>query len=419
MQQTIKIKYKYNIGDRFIDKDRDIEIIDRKYEYEKSIVYGKEILNCVKWYKIKCHICGWDDYWIRQMRINHKQKYKCACCNGRVVVPGINDIATIYPHKVKYFVDPEVVRKYTSGTHQKAYTRCPECGDIRLRFIREVLHEEKYSCTKCGDGFSIPERFVYNVLKSCGIEFIHSLSKTTYSWCQQFIYDFYIPRANMIIEVNGIQHYKNKFFSTVNEQFLNDVVKIKLAQANGIKHYEIIHAQNSSYEYLVNELSNHRLFKILGIDTSQIDFINCFKNITTSLMKTVCEDYNNNPRQSIKELAVKYDVNRQTIRKYLKRGNVIGLCQYNTEDMKKHHANVMKEVGKCHSKHIEIFKDDKSLGIYESTTDLSNKSIEHFGTKLHQSEINKLCRGEIKTYKGYSFRRIDDREYNSRQTEWK
>lgn len=410
----IKSDYKYNIGDRFTD-GRDIEIIDRKIVVKNVNTKGKIKPTNIRYYKIKCHICGWDENWILQSQINGSHKYHCSCCNNNIVVPGINDIATTHPEKIKYFVNYNDVINNTYGTSKKAYTKCPECGDVRLRQINDVIREEKYSCKKCGDGFSIPEKFMYNILRKCGIDFIHQLSKKVFPWCGKYYYDFYIPSKNMIIEMNGIQHYYDKFNGSVKEQKRIDEIKRKLALDNGIEKYIVIPILFSEYDVLVGFVRRSKLFDILEINFDTFDFVECYKNTCSSLVKTICEDFNKDSSQKIADLASRYNVTRPTIRSYLKRGNMFGWCNFNEEEMKNHKKEIVKRIGHNNAKPVEIFKEGRSLGIFKSATDLSKKSFELFGIDLVESKINAVCRGVYKTHRGYTFKRLSKEEYSKRK----
>lgn len=408
--------YRYEIGYHINDCNRDLIIIDRERRLKK-IKSKKYIKNYnQKWYKVKCNICGWDENWIDERKIYGKNKYHCSCCTSKIVIPGINDIATTHPDKVKFFANFEDCLTHTYGSSKYVEGKCPSCGDITLRMVNGIVKYNNYPCCKCGDGFSIPEKFIYNILRYCNVEFIHQLSSATFKWCGNYYYDFYIPKKKAIIEVNGLQHYMDKMFTTYKQQSKRDYEKLLLARNNGIKDYIIINASKSDFNSLKNELIEEKWLELLGIDSSNIDFEECYKNTCSSLVVEICKDFNNNPNQKLTDLAVKYQLSRATIRDYLKKGNIYGWCKFNMVD---HKAEMVKNTGYLNAKPVEIFKGNKSLGLFKSTTDLSNKSIDLFGTKLNQPNINRICRGEENRYKGFTFRRIGIEEYNNRQSEWK
>ena len=54
----------------------------------------------------------------------------CGCCNGKVVVKGINDMWTTNPELAKLLVNPDDGYKYTSTSGKKVDWRCPICNTI-------------------------------------------------------------------------------------------------------------------------------------------------------------------------------------------------------------------------------------------------------------------------------------------------
>ena len=96
-----------------------------------------------------------------------------------------------------------------------------------------------------------------------------------------------------------------------------------------------------------------------------------------------------------------FNSNKVTIRKYLKIGNKLGWCNYNPE----YEYNKTLFKGKV----IEIFKNNKSLGIFNTITELSKYSFEMFGEKLYTTEICKACKNNT-SYKGFTFKYVNQFE---------
>ena len=65
------------------------------------------------------------------------------------------------------------------------------------------------------------------------------------------------------------------------------------------------------------------------------------------------------------------------------------------------------KAGKKNGKKLEVFKNNKSEGIFESVKQLERDSKKIFGVKLLRNEISKVARGLLKEYKGFSFKYID------------
>ncbi|MEM5599205.1 hypothetical protein AAHB53_28045 [Niallia circulans] len=68
---------------------------------------------------------------------------------------------------------------------------------------------------KCSDGFSIPEKFMFNLLDYLQVDFDY---QKVFDWSLGKRYDFYIPMLNCIIETHGAQHYQYSGFMNSLEQ---------------------------------------------------------------------------------------------------------------------------------------------------------------------------------------------------------
>jgi Mn-dependent DtxR family transcriptional regulator/very-short-patch-repair endonuclease len=133
-------------------------------------------------------------------------------------------------------------------------------------------------------------------------------------------------------------------------------------------------------------------------DNSRLDK---FKN--NELAKEVCNFRNNNPDIAIKDIAQKYNIGRDTVRSYLKKGSELGWCSYNSEEeIKVGRKNLIPNK----NIKVEVFKDGISYGIFNSVSELEDKSEEIFGVKFVKGVLYRACRGERKTYKGYTFKYI-------------
>lgn len=98
-----------------------------------------------------CSNCGYDWPAIIYSRCS-KKACGCPCCAGRVVVPGINDLATKNPlvaaewHPTKNgSLTPRIV---TPGSQKKVWWLCSKCGNEWLAVISS--RSSGYGCDKCG-----------------------------------------------------------------------------------------------------------------------------------------------------------------------------------------------------------------------------------------------------------------------------
>lgn len=396
-------EFKIEIGEYIIDNNRNLMIINRKHRVNDR---GYQKYN-EKWYKYKCNKCGFEN-WVVEGNLLGK-KYGCSCCASKTVVLGINTIYDTDPWMMSLGVSEEDAKTHTKSQGVYIEVICPNCGREKKITINKIYNRKSISCNQCSDGISYPEKFMYSILEQLNIEFQTQLNKTTFSWCDKYKYDFYIPSLNMIIETHGGQHYeKNTSFKmSLEEVQENDRLKKELALKNGIKHYITIDCGKSEYEFLLwNCIKNLRDY----FDMGKIDWIKCEEFALSNLVKQVCDYWNNKEEwETTKHLGNIFGLNGGTIVNYLKKGTKLGWCSYDVEEEKRKSGS---RQGKASVKQVEIFKNGQSLGIFESITELEEKSIELFGVKLLVSAISAVCNGKYvkPQYKGFTFKFLENNE---------
>lgn len=125
-------------------------------------------------------------------------------------------------------------------------------------------------------------------------------------------------------------------------------------------------------------------------------------------MKEVCKlrSKSNNSLGS-KEIAKKFMISSATVVRYLNIGNTLGLCRYNgKEEVTKNLDNKRDIISNKNKKKVEVFRDGKSLGCFDSAKDLYEKSLKLFNVELKSEGIRMVCNGKRKSYKGYIFKYI-------------
>lgn len=398
-------EFKVEIGQVFKDDKRDITIIDREIRTR----YKKNGSKCnYKWYKYTCNKCGWTEGWIVESSL--LKGTNCSCCTNQTVVEGINDIPTTEPWMVKYFQGGyDEAKLYIKCSGQRIIPICTDCGRINNKSIRidYIYRNHSIGCI-CGDGISKPEKFMSAVLEQLNLEFTTQLNKTTFKWCDKYKYDFYFKYngEGYIIEVNGEQHYKETggvFIRTLREEQLNDKVKKELALRNGIReeNYIVIDCRKSELEFIKQSILDSNLSKI--VDLSKTDWNEAEEFALSNRVKEACNLWNSGIK-STKEISEIMKINRGTVIRYLNNGTKIwDWCNYNAKEETK---NSGKLQGGFNKKQVEIFKDNKSFGIFSSCKELSKKSEELFGVKLIGSSISAVANGKRKLHKGYTFQYI-------------
>ena len=266
-------------------------------------------------------------------------KYKsgrgCGICDGKIVVEGINDLATTHPQYIKYFINIKDAYTHTCGSNDKVEMKCPICGTIKVMRISNLVRQG-FGCPKCSDGISYPEKVLALLLDSLNIKFKKQLKFDGH----KFLYDFYLIDYDIIIETHGGQHYDlHKQFSwkSYEKEHKNDLIKYDIAVLNGYeynKNYFIIDARESNIEWLKNSI-NHCLF-FQQFNLNNIDWIEIDKEAQKSKKVEVClywkEQKEINKDLTTTIMAEIFNVDRTTIRNWLNWGNESGLCIYIGKD---------------------------------------------------------------------------------------
>lgn len=237
-----------------------------------------------------------------------------------------NDIANmIYSDEFNNKVD---TRRILPLSNKKFYFKCDKCGEVgtKARRLSDIV-KNGYPCKYCSDGISIPEKFVANILKQSNIKFTTQLSKKDVEWIKDGTrYDFYINELNMIIEVMGEQHKKYTGFNRkLDEEKANDIKKYNLAIQNGnIEIYIKIDCEKTKLDWMRDnikkELSNY-------IDLNNVKWEQAWENSQNSLCVRSWELWNEGFR-STKKIGKILNLHYGTVCEYLKRGAVIGKCDY-------------------------------------------------------------------------------------------
>lgn len=372
-------------------------------------IISNEYINAHIKLELICDVCGyeWKDTW-------NSLKNGCGCpvCSNHKIIKGINDIATTNPELVCYFADVEDTFNYCIGTNKRLNLKCNICGTTKK--IQPInLTKYGFSCPKCGDKIPLTEKIMYFILEELNVNFIPHYRPC---WAKGFSiigetrnltsreYDFYIPKYNMIIETHGEQHYvqtNRKGARTLEEEQKNDKYKKELALKNGVDNYVVIDCRKSDISWILTNIKNSYLNQIFELE--KINWKNIKDNVLSNFIVKVCNLWNEgNGDLRPSEIAKILKINENTIRKYLKTGNAIGLCKYNPkEEMKK---SIMRN-GKMPPNKLICLDNGY---IFQSTNECLKMSIELFGVKMSKSMLQRACRGVIDSYKGYHFKYVKD-----------
>ena len=314
------------------DNDMNVDNLGNKIT-PKDISHGS-----YKTYWFKCleHV----DHMPEQKRIHdftsngQTGSIKCNLCKT---------ISVTHPHFIKYLVNKEDALRCSIGSHKQIPVKCPNCGYEKSMDIH-ILARSGFGCTKCSDGFSYPEKFILNVLEQIGVSFRPQLSKTMFSWCKNYLYDFYLDNTNCIIETHGSQHYEDVRggnWGTLSEIHDNDNHKEQVARKNGINNYIILDCRYSNIDFIKNGILKSVLPKLLGFKESDINWLKCHGSACSSMVKQTCDLWNDGTENTSK-IAEKLGVSRGTVIRYLKQGAMSGWCDYSPGDQMKKVYTLMR-----------------------------------------------------------------------------
>lgn len=347
--------FKIEIGTSFKDDKRDLVITDREYRRRKHSS-SDSIIN-EKWYKYTCNKCGWTEGWIIEGGLDRGNGCSCCCNPPRNTILGINTIWDTDRWMCDLGVSEEDAKKYTKSSSNKVEVICPDCG-CKKKVVIYNIYNKKSICCSCGDGFSYPEKFMNAVLTQLGIQF-----ETEYSPDYLKIKegeriskkrsDFYIPSLGIIIETDGgLGHKGGKTHSksklSIDRLIEIDKWKDERHLLHGIETIRI-NCFESDMEYIKNNILNSKLNSIF--DLSKINWLKCEEFALGNLAKEVCDYWKQkNECETTGAIANKFNLNKGSIRNYLKKGTKLGWCKY---DPKEEMSKSGKKASAINFKHVK------------------------------------------------------------------
>ena len=308
-------------------------------------------------------------------------------------------IRNLRPDLVKYLEDENDADLYTSQSKSKVWWVCPYCG---LKYYRIVSKVSNYGfkCCLSKNGISFPNRLFRALFTIKNINFY---PEKTFEWAKNdndnnYRYDYYLPDFNIIVEVNGSQHYNTDTFNkTSKKQKEIDNKKKNLAQNNGIKKYHSINCSKSDFNFIKNNIINSNLLEDLQIKISDDEWVEIGKKTLDLLPVKILNCYKNG-LSSTKEIAKTLNVSKITVIKYLNLASSIGICDYNSKEI------------------LEKNKfSKKRIGMY----DLENNLINMFDSVYESEKYIKLNKPFEYKYSGYISYCILRKNGNAYGYKWK
>jgi len=392
-----------------------LKLRTNEYFYKlNETVNGVKIIKCtrqklsngtnVRAYEYKCPICGYIGI---RLESNFKAGQNCAVCFGHsAIMKGINDIATTDPWMIQWLSNKEDAYKYKSQSHSKILFKCIYCGCEKLRKI-DHFYSKKLGC--CNDGLSYPNKFIFSLLQQLNLTF-----KPEYKakWSNSKRYDFYFKYNNekYIIEANGEQHYEKSFYTMKNGRTLedeqeNDRFKKELALQNDIKeeNYIIIDCRLSNLDWIKNNILKSNLASQINLNA--IDWLKCHEFACSNRVKEACDIWNTYNFEFATDLGKTMNISGSTAQKYLKMGNRLNWCNYDSEKANINKYKKATEINKLINSKAVICLETKQ--VYISATECANKSLKDFGVIMNNGGISRVCREERNYHKGHHFKYIE------------
>lgn len=264
--------------------------------------------------------------WSAQLGSNLYKKYSCSECAKEGIRDNLKNKYNLWEINydvAKLLENPSDAYGLSSNSKEKRWFICPNCGNRLYKRIAMVSNFG-LSCHICSDGFSYPNKLMYNILTELGLNFITEFSP---SWISPRRYDFCIEKNKIIIEMDGeLGHGKRVRKDNIissEESLKIDNLKDNIAIQHGYKVIRI-NCDKSELYYIKYNIMNSDLINY--IDFTDVKWEDCDLKSQKSILISVCEFYNQNPYYSYKMLSQRFNINVDTINKYLKIGYEHNLC---------------------------------------------------------------------------------------------
>lgn len=229
----------------FIDKSKLIH--PNKFTYDK-VSY---VNNCIK-VTLSCIVCCKD---FDQEPSSHLMGCGCPYCAG---TKQSNTEEFIIKAKRIHNDDFNYDRVLYVNKNEKVIIKCNVCQNDFLQTPDN--HLQGNGCPHCKK--SRGERLISHMLKDNQIEFIYQKSFIDCQYKRVLPFDFYIPKVNVIIEYDGVQHFESVKHFGGEKKFeicqIKDEIKNKYCEDNKIKLIRIPYwlPKEDIEEILINDLFN-------------------------------------------------------------------------------------------------------------------------------------------------------------------
>lgn len=122
-------------------------------------------------------------------------------------------------------MDCEVLHQRYEGWGKPLKLKC-NCGQLFTASIDHIINDNQIQCKNCSQSKSNNEKMIEIWLKQNNIEYIEQYIYKDCYYKRPLPFDFYIPKFNTLIEVDGELHFsETKKFHNLNKQQVEKAVK--------------------------------------------------------------------------------------------------------------------------------------------------------------------------------------------------
>lgn len=127
--------------------------------------------------------------------------------------------------------------EYINNSEKNLKITCPRCGQMFITSFKHFVQHGGQLCSECSKKESIGELKVRRFLEKHNIEFSQEYWFPDCRDINPLPFDFYLPQLNVIIEFDGIQHFKdtNYFIYSFEKNKMHDKIKNDYCALNNIE----------------------------------------------------------------------------------------------------------------------------------------------------------------------------------------
>lgn len=245
----------------------------------------------------------------------------------------IIDLKYLHP----YIKDLNTCYNLTPQSNKPTICNCPHCGIEKTMRI-QTLYIQGFSCPICSKG-SMGEKQTQATLEASNLKIFEDYfpQKTFDGLVSKkgnlLRYDFYIPEHNILIEVQGAQHYEEvELWGDLKETNYTDDLKRKYAKNNNYTLIEI-DSRKGKLENIHSQLLQYCPFLNKNIKDARKELHNTKNNRWD--YKDIVTSYDRGHGESMTSIGRRYNATQTTIRRILKDMGVYKQKQSSTQSTSK------------------------------------------------------------------------------------